>query len=333
LIKLGLLHIVEKFIKRVFCKVPAKDRILIYLHQKLSYDLKAQMMKKKFSKVNIEISNICNLQCSFCPEVLRTKKMMDVELFRKIIQQVKPLTDQVCFHLMGDPLVHPKLSEFVEICSEYEMPIFFVSNGVLLKDSTIDLLMHSSFRQLNFSLHSFFDNYPDKNPDLYLKKIFDLTEKAFLIRPDLYINYRLWNLQETRGHQLKNTEMLRKIMLRFDVSLISEVDVKKNKSHHIKNRLYMHYDTEFTWPTLELPSLGEKGTCYGLSNHFGILADGTVVPCCLDKEGKIPLGHLNDSDLDTILNSEKAQSLLKGFKSNRLVNPLCQRCNYIERFQ
>ena len=292
------------------------------------------MNKKRFSKINIEISNVCNLQCSFCPEVIRTKKLMDVDIFEKIIQQAVPLTDQVCLHLMGDPLVHPKLKDFVQICDQYKMPIFLVTNAVLLKESNVDLLLHPAFRQLNFSLHSFFDNFPNKNPDAYLAKIFDLTERAFLERPDLYINYRLWNLNDVRGSLTDNTQMLEKIMARFGTQVeLTNVDIRKRKSIHLKNRLYIHYDTEFIWPDLSLPKLSESGTCYGLSNHFGILADGTVVPCCLDKEGKIPLGNVVDSTITDILSSDSALQILDGFNKNKLINPLCQRCNYVERFQ
>ena len=100
----------------------------------------------------------------------------------------------------------------------------------------------------------------------------------------------------------------------------------------IKNKLYLHFDTEFIWPDLKLPILGQKGTCYGLSSHFGILADGTVVPCCLDKEAAIPLGKIQDTPILEILNSERAKSILKGFQNNKLVENLCQRCQYIERF-
>ena len=290
-------------------------------------------VKKKFNKVNIEISNICNLQCSFCPEVIRTKKMMDLDLFKRVIEQVAPLTEQVCFHLMGEPLVHPLLKEFVEICADNKVKIFLVSNGVLLKDSYAELLLHSAFRQVNFSLHSFFDNHPDKDPELYLEKIFRFSEKAFIMRPDLFINYRLWNLNDPRGTSTNNNLMLKKISDRFQVELKSTIDVTRNKSVLIKNRLYLHYDTEFIWPSIDLPILGKVGSCYGLSSHIGILVDGTVVPCCLDKEGNIPLGKIQNQDLLDIINGERAQEILKGFREKKLLENLCQRCQYIERFR
>lgn len=287
----------------------------------------------RFSKVNIEISNICNLQCGFCPEVVRTKGLIDLGLFRRIIDQVAPLTDQVCFHLMGDPLVHPKLAELVRICHERDVKIFFVTNGVLLRDAQAELLLHPAFRQVNFSLHSFHDNFPERDPTIYLERIFAYTERALQERPELYINYRLWNLEEVRGTGAKNREMLRRVQDRFGVEVRQDSDVRIQKSHRLKGRLYLHFDTEFIWPSMDLPILGEKGRCHGLSTHFGILVDGTVVPCCLDKEGTISLGNIATEPALTILASPRAQNLLSGFRKGKLVEELCRRCQYIERFK
>jgi radical SAM protein with 4Fe4S-binding SPASM domain len=282
--------------------------------------------------VNIEISNICNLQCSFCPPVEREKKMMSLETFQKVIEQVQHLTDQVTLHLMGDPLVHPKLSEFIQVCSQYQVPVFFVTNGVLMNAVKEELLLDPIIRQVNFSLHSFHDNYGDKDPTIYLGKIFQFTERAFRQRPDLYINYRLWNLGEPLGAGEQNRSMLDRIAQHFSFNFQDSVDVRKNKSVKIANRLYLHFDTEFTWPALDLPTLGERGTCYGLSSHFGVLADGTVVPCCLDKEGKIPLGNIQNESILDILENTRSQNILNGFKRGKLVETLCQKCNYITRF-
>ncbi len=290
-------------------------------------------MKGKFAKVHIEISNICNLQCSFCPEVIRAKKLMDLDLFESLIKQVAPMTEQVAFHLMGDPLVHPKLTEMIEICRTYGARIFFVTNGVLLKPEKAELLLNPAFRQINFSLHSFHDNYGDKDPTEYLNRIFAFTEKAFEQRPDLYVNYRLWNLQETRGSGPRNRDMLKRIAAHFGADLPGEVDVRHKKSFKLKNRLYLHFDTEFTWPEMHLPELHERGFCYGMKSHFGILVDGTVVPCCLDKEGSIPLGNARELPITEILNNPRAVAIRKGFSDGKLIEPLCRRCQYIERFQ
>ncbi len=289
-------------------------------------------MKKRFHKVHIEISNICNLQCSFCPAVIRDNKMMSLDVFRDTVKQVAPLTELICFHLMGDPLVHPQLAEMIDICDDHQANIFLVTNGVLMRPEKYDLMLHPRFYQVNFSLHSFFDNFPDKDASHYLERIFGFTERALVERPDLYINFRLWNLNDPLGSQTPNTQMLQRVCERFDFSLPDPIDVRKRKSIHIKDRLYLHFDTEFIWPSLDLPVLGTEGRCYGLSSHFGVLVDGSVVPCCLDKEAAITLGNVQDTPILDILGARRAQDMIKGFRKQKLVEKLCQRCQYIERF-
>jgi radical SAM protein with 4Fe4S-binding SPASM domain len=234
---------------------------------------------------------------------------------------------------MGDPLVHPQLFDLIEICHSYAVRIFFVTNGYLLREKQSNFLLHPAFRQVNFSLHSFFDNFPDLDPTQYLERIFDYTERAFELRPDLYINYRLWNLSETRKINSNNQDILRRIEQRFGIKINTNINIRIQKSRRLKNRLYMHFDSEFIWPGLDLPILGDSGRCHGLSAHFGILIDGTVVPCCLDKEGSIPLGNARDRPISEILDNSRSQAILKGFQEKRLVEDLCQRCKYIERFK
>lgn len=299
---------------------------------------KRDVKKKRFSKVNIEISNICNLQCSFCPEVVRTKGLMDPVFFEKIMVQVGPMTDQVCLHLMGDPLVHPALDAFIAACEKQGTPVFLVTNGVLMRERQAELLLHPIIRQVNFSLHSFPDNFPDRDPAPYLDKIFAFTERAFRERPDLYINFRLWNLDAPDGNPngagARNRRMLELVNARFGASVSpAEIDVRNQKSFRVKDRLYLHFDTEFVWPALDLPVIGDTGRCYGLSSHFGILVDGTVVPCCLDKEGSIPLGSAHEERIIDILDSPRSLKILRGFRERKLTEELCRRCDYIERFR
>ncbi len=201
-----------------------------------------------------------------------------------------------------------------------------------MREKQSALLLHPAFRQVNFSLHSFSDNFPERDPSEYLERIFSYTENALRERPDLYLNYRLWNLNDPRGSSTDNQKFLRLISERFQININANLDVRLKKSLRLKNRLYLHFDTEFIWPALQLPVLGTSGTCYGLSSHFGILVDGTVVPCCLDKEGSIPLGKIQEASLHEILKLPRSRTLLEGFRQRKLVEGLCQRCQYIERF-
>ncbi len=288
-------------------------------------------MPKRFKKVYIEISNVCNLQCSFCPEVERDKRFMEPALFKKVAMAVAPLTDEVCFHLMGEPLLHPEFDAYVNFCDTLGLRVNLTTNGILLKPERAKALLSPALKQINFSLQSFESNFPEADNSDYLQKIFQFTEHALVERPDLYINYRLWNHGAT-GAETSNDVMLQKIRQGLGVDFHNGSDIRWNKSVKIKGRLYLHFDSRFQWPHPSQPPRSTQGFCYGLSSHIGILADGTVVPCCLDKEGVISLGSCGTQHIDDILQSPRAKSIQEGFTQGILVEDLCQKCTFISRF-
>jgi sulfatase maturation enzyme AslB (radical SAM superfamily) len=286
---------------------------------------------KRFKKVYIEISNVCNLQCTFCPEVARDKKFMEPELFKKVAMAVVPLTEEVCFHLMGEPLLHPEFDAYLNFCDTLGLRVNLTTNAILLNPERANALMSPALSQINFSLQSFESNFPEKDNASYLQKIFDFTERALQKRPDLYINYRLWN-QGAPGTQASNDLMIEKIKQGLHADFSNFSDVRWKKSVKIKGRAYLHFDSRFQWPHPSQPIRSTQGFCHGLSSHIGILADGTVVPCCLDKEGVIRLGNCGSQSIDDIIQSPRAKSIHEGFTKGILVEDLCQKCTFIARF-
>lgn len=273
----------------------------------------------KLKKVFIEITNRCNLNCSFChqKELSRTPSFMPVELFKKIASEVTPATKEVCLHLMGEPLMHPEFSKIVRVCEEFNLRIYLVTNGLLFTSYPVELFSSKAFSQINFSVHSLLNCLDwEKAKEV----IIPLLEFSNHIK-DQFINYRFW-----AGEHEETIEF---ILDFFKVKKIS----RENKNFKLKRKTFLHFDTEFTWPILcDSPNMRESGFCHALSSHVGILVDGTVVPCCLDSEGVMPLGNLGLDSLETILKSEKSQRMLKGFSSNKLLGELCKSCSYIERF-
>ncbi|MCR9204585.1 MAG: radical SAM protein [Halobacteriovoraceae bacterium] len=285
-----------------------------------------------FKRIHIEISNICNVQCSFCPVVERPKDILSPTDFRKIIKQSVPLTEDVCLHLMGEPLAHPEIEEILTIAKNEGAQLQITTNGILIKKLTDLILEGQAVRQINFSLQAFRDNFPDKPLAPYLLPILEFSKRAMLERPDLYINFRLWNFGVESFS--KNEELISFIEEYLNVSVKRDVDPGGIKSKKLfkDKRLYFHFDSRFDWPSPDFPPRTEVGTCHGMRNHIGIHADGTVVPCCLDKEAVINLGNCLDEKLETILNSERAVSIKEGFEQNKLVEDLCQKCTFIKRF-
>lgn len=289
---------------------------------------------EKLKRIYIEISNICNLQCSFCPVVERDKKIMDSMSFEEIIQKVAPHAEEVCLHLMGEPLAHPEFPRILELAKIYDVKLNLTTNALLLSKYEDLILASEHVKQINFSVHSFKDNFKDKSIAPYILDLCSFSEHAQVKRPDLYINFRLWTIDEKNNDVTQdNLEILTLINQFFHTDINDKVDVGFRKNKKIVGRTYVHFDSRFTWPSKSLPFQSNIGTCLAISSQLGIHADGTVVPCCLDKEAVIRLGNIKQEQITDILQKSRTQNMLQGFRRGELVEDLCQKCPFISRFE
>ncbi len=290
----------------------------------------------RFRQIYIEITNVCNLACPFCPGTSRAPAYMDAELFADIARQVKPLTEQVYFHVMGEPLLHPDFARFIEICAKLELPVAITTNGTLLDTAVAGSLLNPIVRQVNISLHSLQQLRSRADKEKQLQQILDFTRKAFEQRPELYINYRLWNL-DSPSQELDsgaNGWICRSIEAAFGVTIPALGHSSGRKSRPLLNRLYLHLDTRFEWPDIDSAEpLNTKGFCHALGTHFAILADGTVAPCCLDRDGITALGNCRQQSILSIIDSPRAKAVFAGFEKGVLTEELCQKCTYCSRFK
>ena len=265
-----------------------------------------------YKKIYLEITNNCNLNCDFCIKNSRTKKFMTFTEFKDILNKLKGHTKYLYFHILGEPLLHPKINNFINYASEiYKINI--TTNGYLI-DRIKD---NKNIRQLNISLHSFDEKY-NKSLEEYMNNIFNTVDK---LSKYTYISYRFW---------LKNKyskDILDMINRKYNINL--DIDNLKNNSTISKN-IFISINEEFIWPDLENEYYNEIGTCYALSDHIGILVDGTIVPCCLDSKGIINLGNIFKDSLDDIKSKERYIKMLNGFKENKKCEMLCRKCKYLK---
>lgn len=288
---------------------------------------------KKFKKVYIEITNACNLSCSFCPKTMRKPQFMDEETFSNILDQIKGHTEHIYFHVKGEPLLHPEIDKFLDISYAKGYKVNITTNGTLTGKVGHKLLNRSALRQVNFSLHSFEGNEVTGDIDEYLYHIIDFIREAG--NTDLLISLRFWNLSKSNSINLqreKNRYMLQVIEKEFNLPYKIEDKIPEGRGIKISDRVYVNQDYEFKWPGLYEEEGRGKSFCYGLRNHAAILVDGTVVPCCLDGEGVINLGNIHDTHFSEIVESKRASSLIGGFSRGEAVEELCKRCGYRERF-
>lgn len=261
-------------------------------------------------KIYIEITNNCNLNCSFCIKNSRESKFMTESEFTTILDKVKPYTKYLYFHVLGEPFLHPKINQFIDIAAN-DFFINITTNGYL-----IDRLKTKNIRQLNISLHSYSPIY-GVSLENYLNNIFSAIDKL----EDTYISYRFW------AYNKYSSLILDLINKHYNTNY--SIDTLE-RSNTLSTNTFINTFREFSWPSLDKKDNSSVGTCFALRDHVSILSDGTIVPCCLDSKGDINLGNIFKDDLGEVLKSDRVINMINGFKCNKKIEDLCKTCDFIE---
>lgn len=277
-----------------------------------------------FFRAYIEITNICGLECSFCPPKIDKPKNMGLDTFESILQQLK--ADEIALHVMGDPLTRSNLKEYLDLAQKYNFKVSLTTSGFYIKNHDFSTLLHSSIDQLNISLNSFNKNVSKLTLDEYLNPIFSLINYKLKNNIDKLINLRLWNLDNQKSEDYFNNEIFSKIYQKFKVDVSLQ---QANRSVRVACKVRVHFDEYFEWPTLNNP-IYKNSRCLGLNKQIAFLSDGRVTPCCFDSNGYVNLGDIKTTSFDTIL--KNSSDIAKGLRDGNPTEDLCKRCSYRLRF-
>ena len=274
-------------------------------------------------KAYLEITNRCNLSCSFCPKTRRRLGFLSPEDFGILASRLRPHTQYLYLHLMGEPLLHPQLDELLSIAQELAFFVMITTNGTLLPQRGKLLLDSPAVRKVSISLHSFEGSQREGLTD-YLTGCLSFAKAAGEAGKKCAL--RLWNLGEAHGYNRLNGDILAALEMAF-----SPPWTEGRRGTTLAPNVFLEWGERFDWPDLSAPEGDGPTFCYGLRDQVGVLWDGTVVPCCLDHEGDIPLGSLYRQSLEDILQSPRARSIYEGFSQHQAREPLCLRCGFRRR--
>ena len=273
-----------------------------------------------YSRAYVEITNICNRNCSFCPGTLRDKRRMTMEEFQRITAQLQGVTEYIYLHVMGEPLTHPLLPDFITCAKEKGFKVAITTNGTLLRRCQ-EVLLKARPYKVSISIHSFEEGTLESYLD-YLTQCMEFAEQSS--REGILTVFRLWNRGYDKGRNVDTLAILQ--------NFFREDWKEGSRGFRIRDKLHLEYGDRFVWPDMEAHEGDDLVFCYGLKDHFGILCDGRVIPCCLDREGAITLGNIYEQPIREILGSERAVQIAQGFRKRRAVEELCRKCGYARRF-
>ena len=276
-------------------------------------------------RVYLEITNVCNLSCSFCPGTKRAKHFLTAEEFSVLAGRLAGHTEYLYLHVMGEPLLHPQLAELLDIAANLGFKICLTTNGTLLPRALPTLLAARNLHKISVSLHSFEGNDGAEDLAGYVSRCARACHT--LADSGVICALRLWN---EGGKNEKNAQIFSLLSQEFSKN-IGDIPLDIRGNRKLDQRLYLESAEKFDWPDMGAAPVGTE-FCLGLRQQAAVLCDGTVVPCCLDGEGQIPLGNLFTQDFEAILASPRARAMVEGFSRRCPTEELCRRCGYATRF-
>lgn len=275
-------------------------------------------------KAFVEITNICNLNCDFCTGHTRKNQVMSPDEFLKILKKLDGKIKYLYLHLMGEPLTHPHLSEILRLADGFDFRVMLTTNGTLLEKVGDTLLSCEKLFKVSISVHSFEGNKGNNGLDEYLDSCIAFADKAKT--KGVITVFRLWN---RGGKDSFNEDIIRR--LHTYSTMCESVPAPNRSGERLSDKVFIEWGDKFDWPEDSYNACDTAGTdesafCYALRDQFGILVDGSVVPCCLDSNGRMVLGNIFESELDEILSSSRARAIYDGFTVHRAVEDLCKSC-------
>jgi radical SAM protein with 4Fe4S-binding SPASM domain len=318
---------------------------------------------KPFKRTYIEITTSCNLSCDFCPGTSRRAQFLTAAQFDEILVRLGNYSKHIYLHVLGEPLLHPDLGSLLDRAHDHGMLVNLVTNGTLIDEVGGQLLAKPALRQVTFSMHSLTAKQNATHPFVpsleregkcpvghfeaspegmstsqikslvrkYFDPILNFTRKARKAQKDTFICYRLWPKDESADPAI-TAEILARIQTEFGLAFFLGEKLKTASAVALDKNVFLNQSRRFDWPDKNGPDLGDQGFCLGLREQFAILVDGTVVPCCLDRNADMALGNIFKQPIEEILGSTRAKRIVEGFSQRKVVEDLCRKCGYRKRF-
>lgn len=272
----------------------------------------------KFKRIYLELSNYCNLNCVFCTPSNKNSRMIDLSLARRAIDEASFLTKEMCFHVLGEPLIYPRFFELTDYLTSKKMNLMLSTNTRLIERNKAELLKRE-IKTWNLSLHSIYDM---NNKFDYIIKLLNFID-LYQHNHESVFHLRLW--ADSNQTIKKSNDEIKKIL--FTYYDYKGEDLKRIR---LKERIILSYEEEFIWPSLKL-DYNHEGYCLGGKTHIAILADGRVVMCCLDANGDTLIGNIKEKSLQEIIEDTPYQTARKYFSDNKCYFELCKHCSYKDR--
>lgn len=285
--------------------------------------------------ISFEPTTACNLRCPECPSGLRQFSRptgnLKQDFFRATIDQLQNELIYLIFYFQGEPYINPKFLDMVAYANKKGIYTITSTNGHFMSPDIAKKTVESGLDRIIISV----DGTDQETYSAYRKegKLANVIQGAknlvkakkeadsthphiifqfLVVKPNEHQIPDIYKLAEEVGVD----EVKLKTAQIYDYEngnpLIPTIDKysryrkMKDGSYKIKNQLLNH--------------------CWKLWHSCVITWDGTVVPCCFDKDAKYKLGDLKQNDFKQIWKSPAYNRFRKTVLKGREHIDICKNC-------
>ena len=280
------------------------------------------------TRVWIESTDMCNLKCIMCLNKsvpVEKKGFMDLELYKKIIDEISGYAHDICLSHRGEPLMHPDIFTMIKYAKKRKLYVVLHTNGTLLTEEKTRNLLESGLDLISFS----FDGYDKETYDkIRVNANFDetLNNIANLLRMKREMKKKspytiLEEIEFPEYAEEMEQAKRKKFQMKLDSMHLDEFIIKKPHN----------WGGEYTLK-IEKKNSGKYLPCTFPWYASVILWDGTVVPCPQDFFGSYQVGNVSNNTLSELWNNDKMIFLRKKLVNNDIRDlKSCANCDRLHR--
>lgn len=299
------------------------NQILKYLVFRYKYEIfpKIKKLDSFPPYLQIEPSSICNYRCVFCFETDKTftdkqngfMGKMKIDLFKKVIDQIKDEVEFISLASRGEPLANPDISKMLEYCKDNFLNLKINTNASLLDEKKIHAILAGGVKTLVFSADAADEKlYSELRVNGNLNKVLKNIELFQSIREKKYPNNKIiTRVSGVKFNEKQNFEDMVKLWSGL-VDQVAFVD-------------YNPWENTYLQPTNKITD-----PCSDLWRRMFIWWDGKINPCDVDYKSELSVGNINNSTIEKLWNSDQYNRLRTDHLKNRRSNLTpCRGCTVV----
>ncbi|NSW44533.1 MAG: SPASM domain-containing protein [Bacteroidales bacterium] len=280
--------------------------------------------------ISIEPTNRCQLACIECPthnhSIEIKKGDISLELFEKIIKEIHHQTFYLNLYFQGEPLLHNQITQMISIAKKYRIYTVLSTNAQNLDEPLAQRIVKSGLSKIIISMDGMTANTYNKyriggNIDKVktaVETLIRVKKELELNNPKIIVQFLVHRFNE---HEIKTFKQWAR-----PLNIIAELKTMQiyNDFSFVPTKArYSRYELkENRWQLKKI----KKNRCFRIWSQCVIRYDGSLLPCCYDKEGIFYMGNIKEKSLKELWHSKAFNDFrLKILKSKHTIK-MCNNC-------